>query len=573
MKIKLSLSINKLYYHFSTRRQRQFLALLLLMIIASVAEVVSIGATLPFLGVLTAPEKVFNLPLMQPLVQMLNITQPKELIFPITIVFVSAAIGAGIIRLTLLYVMTRISFSAGADLSIDIYRRTLYQDYAVHATRNSSEVINGIIIKTTTVIHYVLVPLFTLVSSLFLLVGVMALLLMIDPIVALSAFIGFGLLYFGIIRSTRNYLEHNSQTVSKESTVMVKTLQEGLGGIRDVLLDNAQQFYCELYRNADLPLRRAQGNSMFIGQSPRFVMEAISIVLIAVLAYFLFQRPGGMTDAIPLLGTLALGAQRLLPVLQQAYSSFTNIKSSESSLEDVLNLLDQPIASHKRQKTPLAPISFEKEIRLSDLGFRYAFDSQWIIKNFNFTIKKGARVGFVGTTGSGKSTLLDVVMGLLSPTEGEILIDNTPISDNNRQNWQAHIAHVPQSIYLSDGTIEQNIAFGLPQDKIDSTFVTQVIEQVQLSDFISTLPAQAKTIVGERGMRLSGGQRQRIGIARALYKQANVLIFDEATSALDNQTEAQIMHVIESLPGNITVLIIAHRLSTLEGCDEVVDLS
>jgi len=570
--------LKKLWQYLSQRRKKQFGLLLALMILASFTEMISVGAVLPFLGVLTAPEEVFHHPFMQATINGLEqmfgiatITEPDQLILPLTIAFIAAALLAGAIRLTLLYVMTRYSYATGADLSINIYRRTLYQPYSMHVARNSSEVINGIITKTNTVINSVLNPLLTLISSTILLIGIITVLFTINVKVALTASIGFSLLYLGVIRFTRTQLKENSQIIAEQSTKMVKSLQEGLGGVRDVLIDGSQQFYCDLYRKADLPLRRATGNNVFISGSPRYVMEAIGMSLIAGLAYVMTQQKSGMSTAIPVLGVLALGAQRLLPALQQAYGAYSNIKGAKSSFNDVLELLDQPIPNHADQPLP-TPLEFEEHIRINNLNFRYTEDTPWVIKNISMKLTKGSRIGFVGVTGSGKSTLLDIIMGLLQPTGGEITIDGQLITNENRRAWQAHVAHVPQNIYLSDSTIEENIAFGVSKEKIDHKQVEKAAKQAQIAELIDGWQEGYQTFVGERGIRLSGGQRQRIGIARALYKKANVLIFDEATSALDNETEQAVMEAIEGLGRDLTILIIAHRLTTLKGCEKIVKL-
>ena len=438
-------------------------------------------------------------------------------------------------------------------------------------SRNSSEVINGIINKTSAIIGGVIRPILTLMSSSILIIAVIMALIAVDPVIALSAFTGFGALYFGVARYTRQHLQENSQCIADQSTQMIKSLQEGMGGIRDVLIDGSQQFYCKLYRDADLPLRKASGDNAFIAQSPRYIMESIGMTLIAGLAYFMSSREAGMETAIPVLGALALGAQRLLPALQQAYAAYSNIKGADSSFNDVLDLLDQPLPGYANQKQP-NPIPFSKEIVLQDIKFKYNRDSPWILKNINIKIEKGSRIGFIGVTGSGKSTLLDIVMGLLSPTEGVFTIDKSSINTENRRAWQAHIAHVPQNIYLSDSTIEENIAFGIPKEQINHKQVEKAAKQAQIVKLIDSWEDGYQTFIGERGVRLSGGQRQRIGIARALYKNADVLIFDEATSALDNETEKAVMEAIEGLDRDLTILIIAHRLSTLNGCDRIIDM-
>jgi len=580
MKYIPSSQLTTLWNHLSKRRQKQFWFLLILMILASISEIVSVGAVLPFLGILTTPDQIYQHPLMQPVNNMLNITSSDQLLLPITIAFILAVMLAGIIRLTLLYVMTRLTYATGADLSINIYRRTLYQEYSVHVARNSSEVINGIVNKTNIVISGVISPTLNLISSTIIVAAIIGTLFVIDIVVALSASIGFGVLYYGVIRYTKKQLHENSQTIAGQSTQMVKSLQEGLGGIRDVLIDGSQQFYCNLYRNADLPLRRASGNNIFIGQSPRYVMEAVGMTLIAGIAYSMSLREEGLITAIPILGALALGAQRLLPALQQAYGAYSQLRGAHSSFQDVLDLLNQPLPKYAVQVEEgkmVEPILFKSDIALENLSFRYVAESTggtpWGLKCINLKISKGARVGFMGITGSGKSTLLDIIMGLLSPTSGKLLVDGRPITNENKRAWQAHISHVPQNIYLSDGTIEENIAFGISKDKINHKQVKKAARQAQISELIEDWSDGYQTFVGERGIKLSGGQRQRIGIARALYKEADILIFDEATSALDNETEQSVMKAIESLERDLTILIIAHRLTTLKGCDQIFSLS
>jgi ATP-binding cassette, subfamily B, bacterial PglK len=542
------------------------------MVAASFAEILSIGAVLPFLAVLTAPERIFQLPAAQPFIRAAGMTSASQLLLPLTITFGIAALISGAMRLLLLWASTRLSFATGADLSISIYRRTLYQPYSVHVARNSSEVISGISGKANGVIYTTIVPVLTLISSSIMLITILMALLAVDPIIALTAFSGFGLIYGFIIKLTRKQQLINSQCMAKESTQVIKSLQEGLGGIRDVLIDGSQAAYCNIYRNADQPLRKSQGNTAFIGASPRFGIEALGMMLIAVLAYVLAKQPDGIAKAIPVLGALALGAQRLLPVLQQAYASWSSIQGGQVSLRDTLDLLDQPLPDYVDQPTA-KPLPFVQQIGLNNLSFRYTEQTPWVLNNLDLSIPKGSRIGFIGITGSGKSTLLDIVMGLLAPTDGTLEIDSQPIVTGNNRAWQAHIAHVPQAIYLADSTIEENIAFGVPKGKIDQSRVKQAARQAQIAEIIESWPKKYQTYVGERGIRLSGGQRQRIGIARALYKQADVIIFDEATSALDNETEQAVMQAIESLGNDLTVLIIAHRLTTLKNCTQVVELA
>ena len=561
----------RLWHCLSRRRQRQFGLLMGLMLVSALTEVVSLGAVLPFLGILVAPKHVFNHPIVADVVLAFGITSADQLVLALTVAFAAAALIAGAIRILVLWVSTRLAYASGADLAIEVYRRTLYQPYQVHVARNSSEVISSITSQVNTVTFGVLLSSLTLVSSTVLLVAIMLALLAIHPAVASVAAVGFGASYVLITWMTRRRLHRNSRCIAQEQTQVLKALQEGLGGIRDVLLDGTQAVYCDIYRQADHPLRRAQGNNTFISQSPRYVMEAFGMVLIAALAYTLSSQAGGISTALPVLGALALGAQRLLPALQQIYSAWANIVGSHASLADIIALVDQPLSAERLQPAP-EPLPLHGGISFNAVRFRYTDIGPWVVDGLNLTIPKGARVGFVGSTGSGKSTTLDLLMGLLIPAEGELLVDGQTISGNRLRAWQQSIAHVPQSIYLSDGTLAENIAFGVTPGNIDLDRVKQAARQAQIADFIESSPEGYQAYVGERGIRLSGGQRQRIGIARALYKKASVLVFDEATSALDNATEQSVMDAIEGLSSDLTILLIAHRLTTVRRCDTIVEL-
>ena len=573
MQIKQSIwqLLSRLWHHISPRRRVQFGILLVLMLLTSFAEIVSIGAILPFLGMLTAPEQFFKLPFTQFFLQVLNLTDLTQLLFAFTFVFIVAILLAAAMRLILLWYSTRLSFVTGADLSVNIYRRTLYQPYEVHCARNSSAIINAILSKANDVINGIIMPALTMISSTLILVTVIISLLALNPTIALFVFGGLGIIYGSIIYLTRKQLLIHGQHIASQSNNIIKSLQEGLGGIRDVLIDGSQDTYCQIYRDTDAPLRRAQGNCMFLSQSPRYGIEAFGMILIVVLAYSIAQEAGGLIKSIPMLGALALCAQRTLPVLQQAYSSWTSIRINQASLQDTLDLLDQPLPSYAFQLAT-QQLPFNHSISLKQLDFRYSQQTPYVLKQINLTIAKGSRVGIIGTTGSGKSTLLDIVMGLLQPTGGVLIIDDEIVTSVNQRSWQAHIAHVPQAIFLVDSTIEENIAFGVPKNQIDHRRVRQAAQQAQLTESIQKWPDKYQTYVGERGVRLSGGQRQRIGIARALYKQADVIIFDEATSALDNKTEQAVMQSIESLSKDLTILIIAHRLTTIKNCTKIIEL-
>ena len=566
--------LSKLWGHLSQKRRFQLTALLLVMLASSGAEVFSLAAVLPFLAVLANPEQIWQLPLVQQLAPQLDISSAGQLLLPVTLLFGLAAIVAASVRLLNVWLNGRIAAAIGSDLSCEAYRRTLYQPYGVHIARNSSGVITALQNQVGLLV-VVLNSLLAVLANGLVLVGLLWALLLIDAKVAFASGGVFGLAYAVIVQVSKRRLAINSKLSAVYSQASLQSLQEGLGAIRDVLLDGNQQLYLQLYRQADRPLREISAQSTFIGSFPRYVMEAVGLCLIGGVAYGLTARYGGMATALPLLGALALGAQRILPALQQTYSAWATIKAYKSAVEAVVDSLDQPMPQGAFATTP-EPLSLEQKVCFEKVSFAYASGGPQVLDQLSFEIKKGERVGLIGSTGSGKSTTVDLLMGLLEPSSGQITVDGSTIHSQGEPErllaWRAAIAHVPQMIYLADRSIAENIAFGVPVAEINLERVMLAAQQAQIAKFIESIPRRYNTFVGERGIRLSGGQRQRIGIARALYKQANVLVFDEATSALDNSTEAAVMEAVEGLSRELTILMIAHRLSTVQHCDRVIEL-
>lgn len=538
------------------------------MVFTSLTEGLSIGAVLPLLAVLTNPEAIFDVSFIKPILSFLNLESSQSLLLLATGFFCAAACVSAAARLLLLWASAKLSFNTGADLGIDLYRKVLYQSYASHISVNSSEVIHLITSKahdlTGTLTNFM-----NILSSMAMLTIISVTLIYINPWIAAVAFVSFGSLYGIIVLITRRRLMNNSFRIAQNSTAVVKSLQEGLGGIRDVLMAGTQGAYCEIYRRVDVPLRKAQAENSFIGTSPRYAMEGIGMILIALFAYTLSKQSTGLMTTLPTIGALVMGAQRLLPLLQNIYSNVSNFSAAHASVEEALNILEGPLPSYVTNDEPVTPIEFKNNISLRGISFRYVDDSPFILKNITLELKKGSRIGFVGTTGSGKSTLMDIIMGLLVPTKGFVAMDGVPIDYGDPRGWQTRISHVPQEIYLTDGTIAENIAFGVEPKDIDLEMVMTAASLAQMASTIESLPLKYQTMVGERGVRLSGGQRQRIGIARALYRKADIIIFDEATSSLDNDTELAVIDALKSLSSDLTILIIAHRESTLAGCTAV----
>lgn len=564
-------NIIALFETLESYKKIQLFILLLLMVIASAAEALSISAVLPFLSALTSPEKLFNTPFLSQTIDFLGAGSPEDILLLFTILFCVAVILSGLLRLSLLYFQTRISHSIGSDISSEIYLRTILQPYEVHTRKNTSDMISVISMKTDGVIYQVILPVLTLCNSIILSICIFSVILVLDPIVACTAFFGFSILYGVIILSTKKQLSYAGAEVNREQNNVIKILQESLGGIRHILLENNQLKFASLYDGAITRMRKSRANIEIISGSPRYVIEPLGIVLISILALYLSSKSDGVVGAIPTLGMMGLAAQRLLPIAQQAYSAISSIRGGHHILIETLVFLQQPIQPNLNLE--LHPeVEFEKSIRLEEVGFSYSDNKISILENINLTIEKGSRVGIIGETGSGKSTLIDLIIGILKPTTGELLVDDVIINSNNDIGWKRKIAYVPQAIFLSDSTISENIALGVYRGDIDNEKVRHSANVAQIDKKIESWPLKYDTIVGERGARISGGQKQRIGIARAIYKNADVIVLDEATSALDDNTERSLMQALDLIKSDKTVIIVAHRLTTLKGCSKIFNL-
>lgn len=575
MKIKSAREMsafNLLFYvisHIGKRRIYQYVTLIFLTIVSAVAEVISLSSIVPFIGVLTNPSEVFSYELISTNAYLLGINKPSELLLPLTIIFSVAAITAGIMRIILLWMSIKIGNSTGADLSTKVFKIALHQPYSIHIDRNGSEIISGITQKVSTV-SGVLVSFVNVVTASILFISIFATLIFIDPEVALTLMLTFGIFYFLIAWFSRTRLKNNSKKQAEEHTNGIRIIQEALGSIRDIIIGGLQNVYYGIYDKSVRRLHKSRGENSFINQAPRFVMESLGIVMIAVISYTLSTDSNGASLILPTLGALALGAQRLLPLLQQMYGNWSVIKGSQSELYDVLEILNFPIYINNRDDT--SKIFYQDNISINNVSFKHSEDDSYILKNISLVIRKGISLGIVGATGSGKSTLLDLLMCLIEPTNGTISVDGKDLMGGAKEAWQRNIAHVPQDIFLIDATIMENIAFGVPMGQIDVDMVKKAAIFAEINSHIENIPLKYNAIVGEAGVKLSGGQKQRIGIARALYKRADIMFLDEATSALDNKTEKEVIKSLESENNNLTLVMIAHRISTLQYCDLIVKL-
>lgn len=541
------------------------------MIIASLSEIISIGLVYPFLAAIISPESIFKMPYASQILKYLNAHTKNEIVFVLSILFASSALLAGAVRFYLIIISTRLSFSIGIEISAKMLNNTLKQNYETHCSRNSSEIIDGQINKSSSII-YSIMNIVTFISSTLMAAIIFTGLVFASPAIAISVLTFFFLVYLIIIFAFKSTISKNSKFMADGSSETVKILQETLGGIRDIIIDNRQSVVAAMYNNAHNQWRRAQAQNLAISSTPRYILESAGMIFIALLAYNLTVNSDGINNALPILGMLALSAQRLLPIIQQLYNSWVEYQSNRHSVLSVLKIveLNLPIQNDQHYSQIL---NFKSTLTLRNVNFNYCNSTTKIFENINLEINKGDFVGIYGPSGSGKSTLVDIIVGLLIPTSGEVLIDGCKLSYNNIKAWRDNIAYVSQSPFLNDASLLENIAYGIKNDQIDTSRVIEAATKAKIDSVINKLPDQYNTKLGERGVKFSGGQRQRISIARALYKKSSVIIFDEATSALDMNTEDEIMKTIYSLRGEVTLILISHRISCLSQCNRVFKMA
>ena len=535
-------------------------------LVSGFSEFFTIAAVLPFLEVLTNPNKIWGISYLKPFFIFLGANNADELLTPVTLIFVISVIFSATIRLLNIWLTDYISAIIGSEISTKVYSNALKQPYSYHLNTNSSIIINAISSQVELLIG-VLKSYLQLISCIVLCSFLVGALLFIDWIAASVATVLFTLAYILLAFSTKKKLEINSVLVAKANKTRIKVLQEGLGAIRDLILDNSQVEFIKIYQKVDMRSKYREAQSGFISRFPRYAFEGLGLILIAFLSLVLVKNKLRGIDILPLLGGFALGAQKLLPTMQQVYGAWATIKASSEGVKNVIEILNaksERFFSIDKNKI----FNFKSYLELKNVCFKYHGSENLILKRINLKILKGERIGIVGETGCGKSTLLDILLGLSEPSNGEFVVDGINIyknkDDSTVQYWRNIVSHVPQNIFLADASFAENIAFGIPKAEIDILRVKKSAKKAQIANYIEDTKNGYKTIVGERGIKLSGGQKQRIAIARALYKNSKILVFDEATSALDSKTENSIISSIEILSKEITIIMVAHRLSTLK---------
>jgi ABC-type bacteriocin/lantibiotic exporter with double-glycine peptidase domain len=558
-------SLIRLYSCIKPARRTNLYLLVVMTVVAALCEVFSIGALFPLLSVMIQPEIALKNPYFGPALYYIENNFFNELLFSITTLFSCAVVISAMIRFAVLKFTSDIAYGIGGELNADIFNKTLLQPYLTHVVRNSSQIIDGLTTKNTALIECVRCCI-NILSSLILLIIIGAALIIFEPLITGIVLVIIGLIYTLISKKTKPIFTKNGALISEKTVTIVQEIQESIGSIREIIINKNSDFYTEIYRNTVSKVMQARSQNNYIGGAPKYAIEASGMVLMAILAYYFFTIGERGQSIIPLLGVVALASQRLLPILQQLYSNWSDLLAQHASLNMALDLLEQKIPSKNKSNKS---IKFDRSIILKEISFQYAENQRPALQRLNLVIKKGERIAIIGPTGGGKSTLLDIIMAVIYPKSGSLRVDDISITSDNADQWHDCIAHVPQNVFLVDKSIAENIAFGMHLDQIDMARVKHVAEQAKLSESIAHMANGYMTRVGERGMQLSGGQRQRVAIARALYRNAAIIILDEATSALDNQTEFEVMETVRNIDKKITIIMVTHREKAIKDFDSI----
>ena len=563
--------ISRIKNYLSSIRKAQLITLFVLIIFLSVAEAISLASIVPFIGVFMNPDVFFSNPWLSYFINFFEINNDDQLFLLVTIIFVSLLILSFLIRIFTLYLTNKVTNFIEADLKTKIFKYNINQSYSYHLKKSSYIVMSNIVQKTNAIAIFTNSFIQILGCSLTVLF-ILGVLLIIEPFIILSISSVVILFFIFIAFLNRNRILKNSEKISQNQDKIVSTFQDSVGYIGEIILYSLHNIFTTKFNKSSQQIAESQTYNANIQQSPRIYLEYLTLFCLVILIFYLNQSEFEIVNSFTLLAALGYGSQKVIPLINRVYVCYSSMKNVQASVIDALSVLD---SSKKEENENLLSekIILDSSIKLDNIYFSYNNDENYILKNISLEIKKGSKVGIKGTTGSGKSTLSNIIVGLLDPTKGKLFVNDTLINLQNKSIWQKNIAIIPQDIFLNDVSIAENIAIGIEKDKIDLEKVKNVSRQAQISDFVENKPNQYNEKVGERGIKLSGGQKQRIGIARALYRDAKIILFDEATNQLDVETETLIMDSIYRLDKEITVILIAHRLSTLERCDKVIDLS
>lgn len=547
--------------------RRSALVLLGLMLIGMLLETLGVGLVVPTITLLIQDDFLTKHPAITAL---LAVESQRELVAMTMLGLVGAYLVKNAFLAFMIGRQTHFAYDVQEKLSQRLFAIYLCQPYTFHLQRNSAELVRNITSEVS-VFTGMLTSGLLMIAELLVVLGVVALLFLAEPVGAILVMLVFGGAAWVFNRVTRERISRWGVARQVHDGLRVQHLQQGLGGAKDVKLLGRESEFLTQFRTHNIESARIWRLLTTLQSYPRLMLELLAVVGLAVLVLSMLRDARNMDAIVPTVALFAAAAFRLMPSINRILNSVQTIRYSLPVVATLTREIQLPTPVAAEAKQAAGVDVFEGELRLLNLAYRYPNAPQHAINDISMVLKKGESIGFIGASGSGKSTLVDIILGLLTPASGRVEVDGKDIQQNLRD-WQDQIGYVPQSIYLTDDTLRRNVAFGLPESAIDDAAVQRALRMAQLEEFVASLPEGVATVVGERGVRLSGGQRQRIGIARALYHDPSVLVLDEATSALDNATEAGVMEAVEALHGTKTVIVVAHRLSTVSNCDRLFKL-
>lgn len=568
-------SLKQLWQILSPLDKRKVIYVFILVMGMAFIESAGVISIMPFLAVLSNPDVVESNSYLKQLYDFTGAANKQNFILYLGFLSLFVVICSTVFKIVTQYAVNRFASLQRHYFSTRLLKTYLQQNYEFFIQRNSATLVKNILSEVDQLIWTMILPALSLMSYGVVLLSMVGILLLYDPLMAIATAFVLGLFYASIYMLIRKKLTQIGQEFTQANKERYQTCQEALAGIKDVMINNAEHGYIKQFEESSRVFARHIATRETLGQVPLNVIETVGYGCLIGLAMLLVVSGKEVSHILPVLGLYGFAAYRMLPAAQNMYRAISQIKFSEQ----VLSVLKREFALEKDElkhieKDSTQYLKFENSIRLENISFAYPNRKESpILNNFSLEVKKNASLGIIGKSGSGKSTLMDIMLGLLFPQQGKVYIDDVELTADNITQWRDLVGYVPQNIYLADKSIAENIAFGVAKIDIDLKRVEFVARQAQIDDFIqSQLPLGYHTLVGERGVMLSGGQRQRIGIARALYKNPQVLFMDEATSALDTETEQAVNEAIQNLNGKMTMVIIAHRESAVEKCDQTINL-
>ena len=561
----------KIWSLLTSAERRSAVVLLGMMLVGMVLETLGVGLVIPALALLTQHDFARNYPMLQPVLQALGNPSQQSLVMGGMLVLVGVYLVKMLFLALLAWQQTRFAFGAQARLSQRLFAVYLHQPYTFHLQRNSAQLIRNVINEVNMFSFNGLLPGMLLLTESLVLLGLCSLLLIVEPLGALIVVGVLGTAAWGFHRLTRGRITRWGQARQYHEGLRIQHLQQGLGGAKDVKLLGRESNFLEQYRVHNVLSARSGQLQTTLQQLPRLWLELLAVSGLAILVISMLAQHRALEAVLPTLGLFAAAAFRIMPSINRVLGAVQSLRYGLPVIDLLRN--ETSLISPEQEAVSSHGIAtpFHSALELSQITYTYPGAAEPALKDISLAIRRGESVGFIGTSGAGKSTLVDILLGLLTPDTGEVRMDGRNIQSNLR-NWQNQIGYVPQSIFLTDDTLRRNVAFGLADEQIDAAAVQRAIQAAQLEEFVASLPNGLETFVGERGIRLSGGQRQRIGIARALYHDPVVLVLDEATSSLDTATEHGVMQAVTALQGSKTILIVAHRLSTVAHCNRLYRL-